>query len=138
MAVAYRIVVYQAATALLIAAGLAWVSLDQGVAALLAGAVCVVPNGYYAWRISGERSPGRLLGLGVARVMVTLSLMAVAFATAKPAPLGFFVTFIAMQLMYVVGSVNEYGARAPARQAHAQSGDAAVSTLRKQDRTETR
>jgi ATP synthase protein I len=108
MAAAFRIVLYQTATALLTAAGLAWVSLEQSAAALLAGAVCVLPNAYYTWRMSGTRSAGRLLGLGAARVLVTLTLMGLVFATAKPAALGFFAAFIAMQLMYVVGAVKEY------------------------------
>lgn len=78
---------------------------SQAVAALLAGAVCVVPGGYFAWRAQVERSPARLLGQGVMKFLLTVTSMALVFAVLKPAPLGFFASFVAMQMMYVVGPV---------------------------------
>ena len=76
---------------------------SDAVAALMAGAVCVVPGGYFAWRALNERSPGRLLGQGVMKFLLTVTLMALVFAVMKPAPLGFFASFVAMQFAYVVG-----------------------------------
>lgn len=104
MASTYRIVLYQAVVAAVVAAGLMPVSLDQSLAALLAGLVCVVPNAYFAWRAGVERSPALLLAQGVGKLAFAAALMIVVFAIFEPAPLGFFSTFIAMQLMYVVGS----------------------------------
>lgn len=110
-----QIVILQSMTSLVVAAamllsdnsqaGLGEASQAGGdaVAALLAGAVCVVPGGYFAWRAQNERSPGRLLGQGVMKFLLTVTLMALVFAVMKPAPLGFFASFVAMQLVYVVG-----------------------------------
>lgn len=79
------------------------VGTGQAFAALLAGAVVVVPNGYFAWRAGVERSPGRLLAHGVIRFLLTVFLMAAAFVLFAPEPLGFFSAFLLMQVMYVAG-----------------------------------
>lgn len=97
------IVALQTITSLVMAAGLALAENSQAVAALLAGAVCVVPGGYFAWRATMERSPARLLGQGVMKFLLTLTAMALVFAVLEPAPLAFFGTFVLMQAMYVVG-----------------------------------
>jgi F0F1-type ATP synthase assembly protein I len=99
------IVVLQLMSSLVIAAGLALVDNSQAQAALIAGAVCVVPGGYFAWRTVVERNPARLLGQGVMKFLLTVTLMALAFAVWQPAPLGFFAAFVLMQAMYVVGPV---------------------------------
>jgi len=112
MASSFRIVLYQACIAMVISAGFLPVDPDQSLAALLAGTVCVAPNAYFAWRAGVERSPSRLLAQGVGKLVVTMSLMAAVFATVRPAPLGFFAAFIAIQLMYVAGSM---GSGRPAR-----------------------
>ena len=104
------IVMLQLMTSLVVAAGLALVDNSQAMAALLAGAVCGVPGGYFAWRATVERSPARLLGQGVMKFLLTLTLMALAFVAFRPAPLGFFAAFVLMQTMYVVGPVV-YGTR---------------------------
>ena len=105
----FRIVLLQAAIVLVIAVGMLPAGIDQSLAALLAGLVCVAPNGYFAWRAGRERSPARLLAHGVGKLVVTTALMAAVFATLKPAPLGFFAAFIAIQLMYVVGASGSGG-----------------------------
>lgn len=104
MALAYRIVILQIA-ATLVVAGLwsAW-DRDAALAALAAGLVCVVPNGYFAWRASRERSASRLLASGVARFVGTVVLMAVAIAWLQPAPLVFFGVFGLLQLAHVAGA----------------------------------
>jgi ATP synthase protein I len=114
MASTVRIVLYQALVAVVVAAGMAPMSLDQSLAALLAGLVCVVPNAYFAWRARVERSPALLLAQGVGKLALTTALMVAVFAMAKPAPLGFFAAFIAMQLMYVAGSPGS-GSKPPDR-----------------------
>lgn len=98
----YRIVTLQLGTALAMAGALLLMSTAQALAALAAGAVCVVPAGYFAWRAERERSAGRLLGQGVAKFVMTLVLMALVFVWLKPPPLGFFATFVLMQAMYVL------------------------------------
>lgn len=97
------IVGLQTITSLVVAAGFALADNSQAMAALLAGAVCVVPAGYFAWRATAERSPGRLLGQGVMKFLLTLTSMALVFAMFQPAPLVFFGTFALMQAMYVAG-----------------------------------
>lgn len=99
------IVLLQLMTSLVVAAAFALADNSQAQAALVAGAVCVVPGAYFAWRAMVERSPGRLLGQGVMKFVLTLALMAVAFAVIQPAPLGFFTAFVLMQTMYVAGPV---------------------------------
>jgi F0F1-type ATP synthase assembly protein I len=76
---------------------------SQAFAALLAGGVVVVPNGYFAWRVAVERSPGRLLAHGMMRFVLTVVLMALTFVVFRPAPLGFFSAFVLMQGMYIAG-----------------------------------
>ena len=109
MSSSYRIVLYQAGIAVVVAACVAPTGLDQSIAALLAGLVCVAPNAYFAWRAGVERSPARLLAQGVGRQWATVALMAIVVAVARPAPLGFFAAFIAAQLMYVLGAVGAAG-----------------------------
>jgi len=102
----YRIVTLQVATALIVAAGMLLWNMPDAVGALAAGVVCVIPNGYFAWRANLERSASRLLGAGAAKFVGTVVLMAVAFATIKPSPLGFFGTFVALQIVHVVGGAR--------------------------------
>jgi hypothetical protein len=105
------IVALQFITSLVVAAGLLLVDNTQAVAAMLAGGVCVGPGGYFAWRAVAERSPGRLLGQGVMKFLLTMTSMALVFILFKPAPLGFFASFMAMQTMYVFGPLA-FGTRA--------------------------
>lgn len=104
------IVALQAMTSLVVAAGLLLIDnwLSGGApgaarAALLAGAVVVIPAAWFAWRARSERSPGRLLAHGAMKVLLTLTSMALVFAVLEPQPLVFFGTFLVMQVMYVVG-----------------------------------
>jgi ATP synthase protein I len=106
MAASYRIVLYQAVVAAVIAVGLVPAGLNQSLAALLAGAVCVVPNAYFAWRAGVERSPARLLAQGVGKGLTTVALMAAVFVVLRPAPLGFFAAFIAMQWVFVAAAAR--------------------------------
>ena len=106
MPLSYRIVTLQVIAALVAAAALWWWDTAEALAALAAGVACVIPNGYLAWRVTRERSASRLLGAGVAKVVGTVILMAVAFATIKPSPLGFFATFVALQVVHVAAGAR--------------------------------
>ncbi len=99
----YRIVTLQLITALGVAALLLSVSRFESLSALAAGLVCVVPNGYFAWATTNARSAPRLLGQGVAKFVLTVFFLAGTFAVMKPAPLGFFSAFIAVQAMTLMG-----------------------------------
>ena len=109
MPLSYRIVTLQVATALVVAAAaLLWGQPDasDAMGALAAGVACAVPNGYFAWRANHERSASRLLGAGVAKLVGTVVLMAVAFATMQPSLLGFFGTFVVLQIVQVAGGAR--------------------------------
>ncbi len=106
MPLPYRIVTLQLFTALGVAALLLPVgSVDrfESLSALAAGLVCIVPNGYFAWATNTARSAPRLLGQSVAKFVLTVFFMAGIFVLMKPAPLGFFSAFIAVQAMALVG-----------------------------------
>ncbi len=113
------IVALQAMTSLVVAAGLSlienWHEGAEPKAALLAGAVMVLPGAWFAWRATAERSPGRLLAHGAARLILTLTSMVLVFMVLEPEPLGFLLTLILMQAMYVVGPLAfaKTGAGAP-------------------------
>lgn len=101
------IVGLQFMTSLVVAGALALVDTAEAGAALLAGLVCAGPAGYFAWRSLAERSPGRLLAHGLMKFLATVTLMAMVFAVLKPAPLGFFLAFVLMQAMYVIGPLAQ-------------------------------
>ncbi len=107
----YLIVLLQLMTSLVVAAALALVDGAEARSALLAGGVTVLPAGYFAWRMQRERSAGRLLGQGLMKFLLTVTLMALTFAVFEPAPIGFFSAFVLMQVMYVVGPAA-FGGRA--------------------------
>jgi hypothetical protein len=79
-----------------------WFGLIQTVSALAAGVVCVVPGAWYAWRATRERSGARFLLQGVVKFVLTIALMALGIVLLRPAPAGFFGTFVLLQAMYVL------------------------------------
>lgn len=106
MPLSYRIVILQLVVTLVAASfGLLW-DTGQSLAAVLAGIVCVVPGGVFAWRASTENSPRALLLQGFAKFAVTIALMAMFIIWLRPAVLGFFGTFIVLQTMYVIGPLT--------------------------------
>ncbi len=107
----YLIVALQLATSLVAAAGFVLVDTSQAIAALMAGAVFIPPAAYLAWVMQRERAPRRLLFQGLMRFLVTVTLMAVAFAWWRPPALGFFSALVLMQLMYVAGPLIGRDAR---------------------------
>ena len=80
-----------------------FVTVEEAAAALLAGVVCVLPTAAFAWFSMQNVRAAQFVGLGVLKSVVTMALMAAVFVAAKPAPLGFFVALVVLQLAYVVG-----------------------------------
>ncbi len=74
------------------------VTVEEAAAALLAGVVCILPTATFAWLSTRNVRAAQFVGLGVLKSVVTVALMALAFAVARPAPLGFFVALIAVYL----------------------------------------
>ncbi len=111
MPLSYRIVILQLVVTLVVAGfGLLW-DTGQSFAAVLAGIVCVVPGGVFAWRASTENSPSALLVQGLAKFAATIALMAMFIIWLHPAALGFFGTLIVLQTMYVIGPLIRRGSR---------------------------
>jgi len=81
--------------------GLVW-SLENAMAALLGGSCVVLPAAYLAWRTRSERSPHKLLMLGVGKFVLTCALLVIVIVLARPAPLSFFSTLVIAQLMYLL------------------------------------
>lgn len=85
------------------------VTVEEAAAALLAGVACILPTAAFAWLSTRRLSAAQFVGLGVLKSVVTVALMALVFAVTKPAPLGFFVALIALQLAYVIGPLLKKG-----------------------------
>lgn len=105
----HRVVALQGLLTLLAAAVGAVVDPAQGKAALLAGAAVLGPTAWYARQTGRQRSPGRLLGQGVARMLATVALMAAVIVAFEPAAAGFFATLILLQLAYLAALVGTDG-----------------------------
>lgn len=87
----------------------------QAVSALLAGMVVIAPNVGFAWRVAkASASAGqemtaarRLIGSMVAKLLLSITLLVVAFAWFRPEPVAFFATMIVLQAMYLLTPVLE-------------------------------
>ncbi len=62
----------------------------------------VLPAAYLAWRTRSERSPQKLLLLGVGKIVLTCALLVIVMVLARPSPMSFFSTLVIAQLMYVL------------------------------------
>jgi len=77
----------------------------QAVSALLAGIVVIAPNVVFAWRVAkASASVGQeltaargLIGSMVGKLLLSITLLVVAFAWFRPEPLAFFATMIVLQ-----------------------------------------
>ena len=109
----YRIVLAQALAGLLTALFLLVFDWAQSWAALLGALVVLVPNAWLAWRITGDgahraqrndrvESGARVLGLSLAKFVVTAGAAALALATLKPAMAGFFAGLVVTVLTAAV------------------------------------
>jgi F0F1-type ATP synthase assembly protein I len=106
----YRIVVVQILTAAVgTTVALFWDS-AAAQAALLGAVSVIVPNALFAWRVAtGVRATDqaldgarRALGQAVAKVVLTVVLMAMAFVWFKPAALPFFAMVVILQVAHGV------------------------------------
>lgn len=79
------------------------IGVEQALAALMAGLVCVVPGALFAWQAARTHSAARVLRQGVAKLGLTIALMVAVIAALRPQALGFFSAFVAAQAAYVVG-----------------------------------
>lgn len=103
MPLSYRVVTAQALVTVVAALLFAlFGGLREGTGALLGGLCVALPAALMAWRAARERSPQRLLALGVAKFAATCLLLAAVIVVFKPAPAGLFVTLVACQLAYVL------------------------------------
>ena len=72
----------------------------------------IVPSAWFAWRVTAIQAPAgqeldaarRLFGSGIAKVMATFGLLAMAFVGARPEPVAFFVTMIGVQASHLFAS----------------------------------
>ena len=110
---AHRVVVVQAAIGALCAAVFFVVGSDEGrgagieaspsagLSALYAVFASWIPSAYYAFVQARVLNATCLLMHGVLKTLLTVTLMAVCIVVLSIEPLGFFVTFTAMQLGYL-------------------------------------
>jgi F0F1-type ATP synthase assembly protein I len=111
----FRIVAVQVGVTATLAVMFLVIGQAQAVASLIAGVVVIVPSSYFAWRVvamDGARgdelnAARRLLGSGVAKLVMTFGLLLVAFAWFRPAPKGFFVTMIVLLAVYGLAPILE-------------------------------
>jgi hypothetical protein len=100
----------QIVTALTLAVAMLPIGVDEALAALAAGFVCVPPNAYFAWATANATTVAaarRLLAQGAVRFGLTVGLMAGVIVVVAPRPLGFFVTLALMQGAYAMAPLLE-------------------------------
>lgn len=97
-----RIVVVQAGLGALCSAGFFFVNLSAGTSALMASCCVLLPTMYYAWVQAHTLNATRILMHGVFKMITTVVLMAVCIVVVGIEPVGFFATFAALQLSYVM------------------------------------
>ena len=80
----------------------------HAVSALLADVVVIAPNVWFAWRVVKGSAPvgqelnsaRRLIASMIAKLLLSIGLLIVAFAYFRPEPVAFFATMIALQTVY--------------------------------------
>jgi len=104
---AFRVVAVQGVLAVTLTMMFLLFSRAHALSSALAGAVMLVPNMYFAWRVAvdvpaGQESSAarRLLGSGIAKSLATIGLLIAVFAYFRPQPLAFFATMIVLQGVY--------------------------------------
>ena len=115
MPLPFRIVAVQGGVAAALAMMFLVKGQAQAMASLIAGIVVIVPGSYFAWRVvaldaaRGDElnTARRLLGSGVAKLVMTFGLLVVTFAWLRPAPVAFFVTMIALLAAYGLAPILE-------------------------------
>ncbi len=98
-----RILALQASIGIALSAGFFLRSTTSGMSAGLAFCCVIAPAAYYAWAQRRTSNATRLLLQGVSKMVLTMVLVAVSIVVYEIEPLGFFVTFAAMQAGYLGG-----------------------------------
>jgi ATP synthase protein I len=115
---AFRIVAVQGVLATMLTMMFLLLGRAHAVSALVAGIVVIAPNVAFAWRITrldggaadALGSARRLVGSGMAKVLATIGLLVVAFASFRPEPVAFFATMIVVQAAYWLAPLLVRGA----------------------------
>ena len=110
---AFRIMAVQGVLALALATMFLIRGGSHAMSALTAGIVMIAPSFGFAWRVSATNvaegqeldAARRVLGSGVAKLVLTFGLLVVAFAWFRPEPVAFFATMIALQAVYWMAPV---------------------------------
>ena len=105
---AVRIVILQGVLVVAIAVMLLLFDRAHALAVLVAGVVVVIPGAGFAWRVAATKADvgqelsaaRRLLGGGVAKLLMTFGLLAFALVWIRPEPIAFFATMIVLQTPY--------------------------------------
>jgi F0F1-type ATP synthase assembly protein I len=104
---AFRIVAVQGVLVAMLTMMFLMLGGAHAVSALLAGVVVIAPSIVFARRVAAATVAGqelsaarRLIGSGVAKLVLTFGLLGVAFACFRPEPVAFFATMIAAQAAY--------------------------------------
>ena len=118
MSLPYRIWFVQLAIALTVVSAMVFVGHGQAWAASIASLVILIPNGIFAWFATSDRSHAdtaeqvlqaqeamalarQILFQQVVKLLLTVTLMALALVLCDPEPLGFFCALIAIQAGYL-------------------------------------
>ena len=116
-----RILALQASIGIALSAGFFLRSTTSGMSAGLAFCCVIAPAAYFAWAQRHTFNATRLLLQGVSKMVLTMVLVTVSIVVYEIEPLGFFVTFAAMQTGYFaglrVGGPQNGGAKAPGSRA---------------------
>jgi F0F1-type ATP synthase assembly protein I len=112
---AFRILAVQGAFAAALAMMFLLIGRAHAMSALLAGIVVIAPNVGFAWRVAKASAPigqelnsaRRLIGSMIAKLLLSIGLLVVAFAYFRPEPVAFFATMIVLQAVYLLTPVLE-------------------------------
>ena len=86
-------------------------SLERGVSSALGALAIVLPNAFFAWRVSAAQAADatveaqRLIVGSVAKLLLGVALLVAAFAWYRPEPIAFFATLIVVQAVHWVASL---------------------------------
>jgi F0F1-type ATP synthase assembly protein I len=111
----FRILAVQGVFAATLAIMFLLKSRAHAVSALLAGIAVIAPNVVFAWQVVRASVPvgqelnsaRHLIGSMIAKVLLSIGLLVVAFAYFRPEPLAFFAAMIVLQAVYLLTPVLE-------------------------------
>jgi F0F1-type ATP synthase assembly protein I len=117
----FRIVAAQAGVAVLVAGLWSLAGLDRGVSSALGGVAVIVPNAFFAWRVTARADrptaldqARRLVGNSVAKFVLGAGLLVAVFVWCRPEPIAFFATLIAVQVTHLMAPLLDVPRRSRA------------------------